>query len=104
MERKREKLKCSSEWAFHFSKCPTVCGRKVLLGNVPSRYTRNFLLVLYIMDKQTETLECKPTLFDKLNSKGFKFQPFNQCWVGKYFTLIHPCAYNKVNTYPRIVI
>jgi hypothetical protein len=24
--------------------------------------------------------------------------------VGKYFTLIHPCAYNKVNTYPRIVI
>ncbi len=85
-------------------KVPTVCGRKVMLGNVPSRYTRNFLLVLYIMDKQTETLECKPTLFDKLNSKGFKFQPFNQCWVGKYFTLIHPCAYNKVNTYPRIVI
>jgi hypothetical protein len=85
-------------------KVPTVCGRKVMLGNVPSRYTRNFLLVLYIIDKQPETLECKPTLFDKLKSKGFKFQPFNQCWAGKYFTLIHPCAYNKVNTYPRIVI
>jgi hypothetical protein len=34
-------------WSFHVSKCPVLCRGKVLLGNVLSRYIRNFLLVRY---------------------------------------------------------
>jgi hypothetical protein len=40
-------FKCPLEQAFLCSKDRNPCRGKVLPGNLPSRYTRNFLLVLY---------------------------------------------------------
>jgi hypothetical protein len=34
------------KWAFHFSKHPTLCGGEILLDKMPSKYTRDFLLVV----------------------------------------------------------
>jgi hypothetical protein len=36
----------AKKWAFHFSKQPTLCRGEILLDKMPSKYTRDFLLVV----------------------------------------------------------
>lgn len=52
---KAKKITCLSKQAFHFTKHRVLDGWKKnfiqTLGNVPSRYARNFLLVCYVSNK-----------------------------------------------------
>jgi hypothetical protein len=43
---KKKRKKAHQSRCCAFSKCPVLCRRKDPLGNMPSRYTRTFLLVL----------------------------------------------------------
>jgi hypothetical protein len=39
------------EWAFCFLKCPTLCQGQIALDKVPSKYTRNVLVMLSLKEK-----------------------------------------------------
>jgi hypothetical protein len=73
-EQKEKKWKYPSEQPFHISTHLTICGVVVLIGNMPSRYTRNFLPVLYnlLVHPLTKVI-FRPQLFSISLSKDSKY-------------------------------